>query len=137
MMLLLLPIAGPLGVLVGSEIVAKRMTMQVPVCFAHQHHWFKRTVFNFAFSVPIACLFIGAIVPHVWRPYFPGLTARELEERLWVIIVILIVTWVVITAALDAAMTLPDKIDKSGITLRNVHPSFEQALALSRSKEIG
>jgi hypothetical protein len=124
--LLLLPFGGPLAVLLYAEIAADRMTVHVPVCLVHRYHWLKRTVFNLSISVAIIWVIGATIVLE------PRNSPRDFEKYLLVAAGVLILIWVIGRAVLDAILVGPVKIQKKFITLRNVHPSFHDALGWSR-----
>jgi hypothetical protein len=129
--LILFPLCGPIALLFVAAH-APAMTVHAPVCLRHQNHWFKRRLLNCLLSLSIFWI----IIANLMLPTFlksRGWRRADVETGLGVLVLLLIIGWFILIAVLDAVMIGAESIDRHGITLRNVHPSFGDALLQQRT----
>jgi hypothetical protein len=123
---------GPLA-LVFFEIVATRITIPAPMCLAHQHHWFKRRVFVIAMFVAYTWLLIGAAV--LESSHARDQWMRRMDSALIYTATGLLILWVATLIVCERWTIGPNDIGPRGVTLRNVHPAFRDAIENRREVE--
>jgi hypothetical protein len=126
--------AGLLPYVIVSLILTKRMTVRVPLCADHQNHWFKRVAFNLCYLIFIVGLLVGSFA-------IPELLDVSLQTRdaitgaICIGTVVTLLAWVVINIIVEARMVGVKEITDCGITLKNVHLRFFDAVQRWRDGE--
>lgn len=126
--------AGVPVYVIVALLLTKRMKVRVPLCEAHQGHWFKRDIFNLCYLVFIVGLVVGTIM----IPSSLGVSKATQDTLFgWACLstVLALVVWIVIYAVVDSQMIGPKEITDRGITLKGVAPAFVTALEGWRGQE--
>jgi hypothetical protein len=124
-------LAGLLPYLIVSLIMTKRMSVQVPLCVTHRNHWLKRVLFHLIALGGGFAFFIGLFV------LLGQLNlSRQVSESAYswtgILACFAALVWVVTTFVIESRMIGPAEITDRTITLKNVHPAFQDALARAR-----
>ncbi len=118
------------GLVFGSAAAArlqKEMTVHIPFCQRHQNHWRKPLVFNLLY-LPVSI--IGLTI------FFLVDAARFFQYVCFAGISVLAI-WGCLNVAIDVLMIGPEEITDESITLKGIHPRFQQALEQMRRGDDG
>jgi hypothetical protein len=105
----------------------RQMMVNVPLCRRHRHHWRKRSIIDAAcFVILITVGFGGAL--SLDAPWMPAGWRDDVKSGLLPAILVILVAWPTIHLLVGLWMIEPRRIRDQEIVLRNVHPSFEDAV---------
>jgi len=115
----ILLLAGLLPFIIVALLMTKRMTVDVPLCGRHRHHWLARQglVLGSFFGLIALLFLVGALAP-----------PRDVGVWIGLVMLFGFIGWLVLAIVVNLGMIRPTQITEDMITLQSVSDEFKTAL---------
>jgi hypothetical protein len=122
--------------LILMAVMTKRMTVSVPLCEKHKHHWLVRTVVGLVgLGLLLILLVFNIVITGMVSNAGDDDVTGPLLAVLWIGLGILFLAWLITLVAMQNTAIRPNEITDETITLTGVSEAFVDAVEDARDQE--
>jgi hypothetical protein len=122
--------------LILMAVMTKRMTVSVPLCEKHKHHWLVRTVVGLVgLGLLLILLVFNIVITGMVSNMGDDDVTGPLLAVLWIGLGILFLAWLITLVAMQNTAIRPNEITDDTITLTGVSEAFVDAVEDARDQE--